>query len=101
MAFGVVIHQLGEAQVTAVAIAMMEHEIRVVFDHLPTLGAESILDAQYLGDAGGAQGEGLLAVAALEVRLPFWIERVCRSPDFDVPLLFDQLGITVTPYHLH
>ena len=91
MAVGVVIHQVGEAEVSAITIAMVEHEVRVVLDHLPAFGAESVLDAQYLGDAGGGQGEGLLTVAALEVRLPFGIEWVRRSPDFDVPLLFDQL----------
>ena len=89
-----VVNQVGNAVILAVAVPMMKHEILPVLEHLQAPRTGSILHTMYLRHDGGSQGSDQLFIAVLEVRRPLGVEWVGCRPDFDVALLFYRLRDT-------
>jgi len=53
MAVGMVVYQVGDLEILAVAVPMVQHEVLIVLDPLPASGADSILRLMYLCREGG------------------------------------------------
>ena len=84
-------NQIGELEIPALAIPMVQYEFLIVLRHLLTNRADSILHSVYSCHESGCAGLNLLFIAILKVLLPLRIEWVGRRLYFDMPLPLDQL----------
>ena len=70
---------------------MMQFEVLLALDHLPTDGTASVLSLQYTCTKRRSRFQHQLPVAVLEVALPFTVERVGLGFDLEMTLGRDRL----------
>jgi len=84
-------YQVNQTVIVVVAVSMMQFDVRIELNHLPTAGARPPLVIQDLGTKTRRRTQRLLPITLGKVVVPFWVERVDGTSDLEMPLRLDRL----------